>query len=111
MTTFRKPLPKRLADPDAEEVRRSHAQAIDELQRHPVLQTQIIKDVVIPNNGAVLVAHKLGRVPEIVLVSPERGAVSIGMVAEQRGGFDRSRFVNLAANGFGAAVTVDVEVK
>jgi len=106
-----KPIAKRLDDVDAEAVRRSHAQAIEELQAAPAMRTRIIKDVVVPDNGTVLVAHGLGRVPEIVLTSPERGAAAVGVLGEGRVGFDRAKYIQLRANGFAAPITVDVEVK
>lgn len=107
----------RLADPDAERVRQSHARAIADLQSGPAASTRVILDVIVPNNGAVLVPHGLGRIPRIVLVSPVRGAATVGVIGELRGthpsgaAIDRRQSVCITAAGFGADVTVDVEVK
>jgi hypothetical protein len=100
---------------DAERARRSIVEAIDELQRLPVVPTQIINDVLLADSVVTLVPHRLGRTPAIALHSPPRGAATVGIISEivdvAAGNPDRSKFVALKASGMGATVTVDVEVK
>ena len=103
---------ERLADPAAERVRQSHASALRELQR-----TRVVKDVRIADNNFVLIHHRLGRKAEFVTHSPPRGAITAGIISEARGNdpsgrpMDATQVVCLVANGYGAAVTVDVEVR
>lgn len=110
------PIAKRLEDPDAEQVRRSHAQAITELQGLPAAGLKVIKGVSLPNGKDVFVSHGLGREPSIVLVSPPYPNIAtVGAIHEVRGvsgaqAIDRSRAIVLKADGFGLTVTVDVAV-
>lgn len=101
----------RLSDAVAERVRVSHAQAIREMQLLP----KVIKGVQLVDTVVKLVPHKLDRAPEIVLVSPPRGATSAGVIVEitdiASGNPDRAKYVALKASGMGATVTVDVEVR
>lgn len=98
----------RLSDAVAERVRVSHAQAIREQQLLP----KVIRDVVLPDSTVALIPHKLGRAPEIVLVSPPRGPLAIGIIEERTTeNPDRTKFIALKASGMGAAVTVDIEVR
>ncbi|HKP06413.1 MAG TPA: hypothetical protein VJU58_04095 [Microbacterium sp.] len=105
----------KLADDAAERVRQSHAQGIVELQGLPASATVVINDVQLPDNVVVLIPHRLGRRPRITLHSPPRGAATIGLVSEvidvAGGNPDRTKFIALRANGMGATITVDVEVK
>jgi len=102
------PLAITLKDEDADRVRRSHAEALTELQR---LQPTIISGVELVDGKATTVSHGRGRAPRIVVVSAVRGAVTAGYINETRpSGVDRSRSVVLQADGFGATVTVDVMV-
>jgi hypothetical protein len=97
----------RLADDAAERVRKSHADAIRELQTAPAADARAIRNVVIPDNGTVTKAHRLGRVPSMVIASPPRGAASAGLLGE----VSRSeQVIVLSASGFGADITVDVTV-
>jgi hypothetical protein len=96
---------------DAERVRRAHDQAIREMQQLPAAATRIIADVDLADGVTTQIAHGLGRAPKIILHSPPRGPVTSGRIEEVRDGIDRTKYVALAANGFGATVTVDVEVK
>ncbi len=96
---------------ELERVRRNLIDAVRELQQGPSAGTRIIKDVALANSTLVLVPHNLGR-PAFVTVSPPRDAATVGMVIEVRDGtYDRSKYVGLYATGYGATVTVDVEVK
>lgn len=105
----------RLTDPVADRVRRSVSAAIDELQRMKAAATDVIQNQTLPSGVVVLVPHKLGRAPLIVLVSPPRGPLTPGMVEEivdvATGNPDRAKYVALRASGMGATVVVDVEVK
>lgn len=108
------PLPIRL-EGDAERVRQSHHNAIRELQDVPIVGAVLVRDVAIPNNGTVLVSHKLGRRPVFVWLSAPRvalgsGAVS-GSIFDVLGtGADRTQTLSLTAADFGTTVTVDVMV-
>jgi hypothetical protein len=94
----------------AERVRRSHHDAISELQRLPLAGARIIRDVTLADSTWTPIAHGMGR-PVFVFVSPPRGAVTTGRIAESRDGtVDRAKFVQLAATGWGATVTVDLLV-
>lgn len=111
-----------LEDPTAETIRRIHAQKIVELQQLAVLATTMIADVTLPNATPVTVAHRLGRAPKMVWVSPARGVgtalgtPTVGYVVELRGALatgapiDRTKVIVLEAGGFGATVLVDVAV-
>lgn len=108
-------LDARIADEKTDRFVRSIAEAVRELQRLKAATLDVIPNQQLPDNVVVLVPHKLGRAPVIVLISPPRGAAAAGIVNEvvdiPAGNPDRSRYVGLKANGFGATVTVDVEVK
>ena len=103
----------RLDDSNAEQVRRSHADAIRELQRPA---NRIVRGVSLANGVATPVAHGLGRAPSMVTTSAPRGAVTAGLVGDlgstfTGGTIDRAQIIMLKAIGFGATITVDVEVK
>lgn len=100
----------KLADDTIERVRRNLHAAIDELQRLPAARAVFIKNVELGDGVTTPIAHSLGR-PVFVKHSPVRGAVSAGFIEELRDGqHDRSRFIVLRANDYGATVTVDLEV-
>lgn len=111
-----------LDDPTAEAIRRIHAQKIVELQLLPAASLTAIGEVTLPNTTPVAVAHKLGRAPKMVWVSPARGVGSVigtptvGYVVELRSALatgepiDRTKMIVLEAGGFGATVLVDVAV-
>lgn len=98
----------KLADVDAERVRRDHADAIRELQRAlPV----IVKNVVLADSTATHVPNPLGRVPQAVTQSIVRGAIATaGRISETTDGVDRTRTLVLTATGWGATITIDVLV-
>lgn len=99
---------------DAERVRRSHHEAIVEQQGLVASATQVVNDVSLVDSAVTLVPHGLGRAPRVVLVSPPRNAVSAGLLVEltdPASNPDRTKYAALRASGFGATVTVDVEVK
>ncbi len=111
MRKLRKVLDKQLADTTNDQVSRSHADAIRELQGLAVAQLRVISNVALVNGVATPIAHRLGRAPTMVIVSPARGAATAGAVIEPAGvAVDRTRFVILTATGFGATVNVDVTV-
>jgi hypothetical protein len=102
---------QQLADPLTEEVRRTHAQAIDALQRDLNERAAVvIENVSLPNATDVTIAHKLGRAPRFIAVSVVRGAAAAGYINEIRGSTDRSKLIVLRATGFGATITADVRV-
>lgn len=104
------PLAVRLADPDAERVRRSHDRAIRDLQVQPGVGLRVIKGVVLPNNVRTPVPHGLGVEPAWVGPSAVRGSVTVGAIIEFRDGVDRKQRVEIAASGYGATITVDLLV-
>ena len=48
--------------------------------------------------------------PSWIQASAVRGSVTVGCIVEFRDGVDRSKFVDIAASGYGATVTVDLLV-
>lgn len=103
-----KPLPLKLDDEKSERVRRTHEAAILELQTD--VKRTIIAGVDLANGVATTIVHRLGRVPALVSISVPRGAVSAGYVVETHAGVDRKQALVLTASGYGATITVDVEV-
>lgn len=103
---------RRLADPTAEVVRRSHADAIRELDRRPVIR--VVRNVVLPDSVHVTVAHRLGAPPSWLKESTVRGAATAGVVVDFESAdpngvpIDRTQSVVIMAVGFGATITVDV---
>lgn len=112
--TFTRPLTKRLADVDAEDIRRNTQRQLAELQALPASGIKVIRDVVLPNATNVTVAHKLGREPIWVGISAPRGAAGFGSVIEITGlttpQIDRTQIIVLQAGNYAATVTVDVMV-
>ncbi len=100
----------RLADPDSEQVRRIHEDAIREIQRLPVLGMRLIPNVQLSDGVATPIAHGLGRAPLWVGISVPRLAAAAGYVVESRDGVDRSRAITLTAHDYLANVLVDVVV-
>lgn len=104
----------RLKDETAEQVRRSHAEAISELQR--AIQPKIFRNVVLEPLVETPIQHGLGRAPQMIVTSPPRGAGTTGMIVEFDStfssgiGIDRTKIIVLRAQDFGATITVDVMV-
>lgn len=98
--------PRRLSDSDAEIVRRSHDEAIRELQLQAL---KVIANVSLADGVATPVSHGLGRAPLWVAPSAPRNPSTSGRIEEIRDG-DRSRTITLKASGYGATITVDVAV-
>lgn len=110
-------LDRRLEDADADQVRRSHADAIRELQALPAAGEVLIPNVSLVSGAETPIAHKLGRAPVFVQVSVVSGAVTAGIITEFRTVFsngapvDRTKIIVLQASGYGATVRVDVLVR
>ncbi len=103
-------LPLVLADSDVERVRRNHHDALAELQGLPLAGARILRDVSLVDGVATPIAHGLGRAA-FVVNSPPRGATTAGVITEIRDGTqDRSKVVVLKASGYGATITVDLQV-
>jgi hypothetical protein len=103
------PISIQLDDRDAERVRRSHEDAIVDLQGRTVIVP--LGEVSLASGVETPVAHGLGRRPEQVIVGPVRNASTVGMVQEIRtGSYDRTQVVVLKASGYGATVLADVSV-
>jgi hypothetical protein len=101
-----------LSDMNADRVRVSHAEAIRELQIAPAAGARLIAGIDLADGVATPIAHGLGRAPVFVRESCVRGAATTGRVDDvsRTAGYDRSKFIVLTANGWGATVTVDVLV-
>lgn len=96
---------------DFERIRRQVHEAIGELQAHRSMSARILKDIELADGVPTPIPHGLGR-RAFAIPSPPRGAVSTGRIEEVRdGSFDPTQYVVLMAAGWGATITVDVEVK
>lgn len=105
------PSTPRSADQTVEQIRSTHEAKIVELQRLPAASLAVLKDVELVDGVAKPIAHGLGRTPTFVKDSCPRNAVSPGVVTEVRdGSVDRTKYILLKASGYGATITVDVEV-
>ena len=103
----------RLDDRKVDEVTRDHARRINELVKLPVASMKVIADVVLVDGIETPVAHGLGRVPTFVRESCPRGGVATGRIEEVAAplvAVDRVKYVVLKAAGWGATITVDVQV-
>lgn len=113
---MKKILDKRLADDAADQVRRSIADAIREIQDLPASSLRVIKNVQLPASTAVQVAHSLGRRPLAFWATPPRGAATAGVIQDfgtltpNGAPNDTSQTLCLVALGFGATITVDIVV-
>jgi hypothetical protein len=96
-----------LAEETAERVRRSHHEAIRELQQAPMAGARVVKNITLVDGIETSVAHGLGREPTMFYLSPPRGPSSTGRIEEVRGTQDRSKLVVIKASGMGATITVD----
>ena len=102
-----------LGSDEAELIRQNHEQAIKELQQQPAIGMASLGDVSLPNGQTVQIAHKLGRVPTFVWTSPIKTAgVTAGTLVDVGAilGVDRTKYIALQANGFGATIVVTVAV-
>lgn len=116
MTAKAAPVAARLMDDVAEQVRRSHHDAIVQLQKLPMAGAAILSGtngtgISLVDGVATPIAHGLGRAPLFVRESCPRGASSAGRVDEIRDGTqDRSKVIVLKATGWGATILIDVLV-
>jgi hypothetical protein len=93
-----------------ERVRRNHHDVLAEIQGGAFTRARIIRDVTLADGIATPVAHGLG-VAAFAILSPPRGPIAAGWIEEVRdGGHDRTKYVVLKANSYGATVTVDLVV-
>lgn len=106
-----------LGDRDADLVRRSHANAIRQLQLLQCASLTVIRGVAMPADGHVTIKHGLGRAPLAVFVSPPRNTagLTVGLISEARGtvggvAIDSTQVVVLVAGAFTNSFTVDVAV-
>lgn len=103
-------LDAKIPEDTAERVRRSHAAAIEELQKTPLAAARVIKNIELEDGVVTPIAHKLSRAC-IVITSPPRNASTTGRIDEIRSAdYDRSKYTVLQASGFGATITVDLLV-
>lgn len=105
------PIAKRLADPAAEESRRSQHDAIVQLQSLPLASARVIRNVQLTDGVVTRVAHGLGRAPIFFVCSPPRLAAATGRIMDYRDStIDMSITLALQATGWGATIYVDVLV-
>lgn len=99
----------KLSDPEAERVRRNHEERIGQIQKVPIVGGRELLDLELPDGTDVYVSHGLGRRPRC-LVSPPRGGTSTGCIHDRTVAIDadRSRYVVLRADDWGATVKVDL---
>lgn len=96
---------------DLERIRRAMYDAITELQGLRSSSARILADKELADGVATPIPHGLRR-RVFVTHSPPRGATSTGRIEEVRDGdFDPAQYVVLLATGWGATITVDLEVK
>jgi hypothetical protein len=101
----------KLDDEKTERGRRTHQEALAELQRLRAARANVIEDVTLVDGVATAIPHRLG-VKAFATHTPPRGASSSGRIEEVRDGtVDRTKYVVLKATGWGATITLDVEVK
>lgn len=110
MSKYTEPPDIRLPDEDQERVRRGTRQSIRELQVMPAATLTPLGEFELEDGVSRYIPHGLGRKPLQVMVSPPRGPSSTGRIEEIRDGVDRSKFLVLQANGWGATIKVDVAV-
>jgi hypothetical protein len=103
------PLPIKLDDDKSERVRRNHEQRLSDVENQPAVSMVTRTEIQLADGVTTPINHTLGKTPSLVIVSPPRGAVSTGRIAEIRDGkTDRSRTIQLVANGWGATITIDI---
>lgn len=110
---FRQLSLRRFSDPEVEAAHRDTHEAVRELQTVVEKRTgDVISDITLIDSTPTPVAHRLGRPPKFVGPSVVRGATAAGFITEVRNSaYDRSRVIVLQATGYGATITLDVEVK
>ncbi len=108
---------KVLGDPIADQVRRSIAAAIRQLQGLPCVDFKVIQGVELPDTVAITVPHKLGRAPIWVGPSAPRGGSGVGVIFHYTGfhpttgaPINNAEVVVIAAFSYGATVTIDLAV-
>jgi hypothetical protein len=95
----------------AEVVRRDTEKAITQLQGLPGASIRVLSDKSLADGVVTPIAHGLGREPVIVIPSAPRGPTSTGRIEEIRSSaHDRTKYVVLEANDWGATIIVDVLV-
>ncbi|HSN26169.1 MAG TPA: hypothetical protein VLT45_07780 [Kofleriaceae bacterium] len=102
---------ERTTPADAERIRRNIYDAVRELQLLPAASARRIEGVELVDGKPTPIAHGLGR-RAFVTPSPPRGAAAAGRIDEIRdGSYNPAEYVVLKATGYGATITVDLEVK
>jgi hypothetical protein len=99
-------------DGAAERVRRSHHDAISELQRGLFAGARVLEAIELADGVITPIPHGLGRVARFVMPSCVRGGTSsTGHIEEVRdGSLDRSRYLAIKAVGWGGSIVVDLVV-
>lgn len=108
---IRPALAPRLDDRKVDRVARDHARRIDDLGKLPASGMRVITGVELADGVETPVAHGLGRRATYVRESCPQGAAATGRIEEVRtASYDADKFVVLKANGWGATITIDVQV-
>jgi hypothetical protein len=104
---------RKLDDARLEENRREHSDAIEELQRVVGRTASVLANITLEDGIDTPIAHRLGRVPSLVVPSAPRGeALTPGVITDVRGPkIDRRAVIMLRADGFGGPIVIDVEVR
>lgn len=99
----------KLADENAERVRRAHHHAIREIQASPLLGAWVRRDIELPDGVNVPISHGLGRTATILTTPPRFSTfATTGRLREVRDpSFDSKKFVVLRATGWSETITVD----
>jgi hypothetical protein len=105
------PLRHELADETAEQVRQSHARAIEELQAIPLMRGKLIRDVELVDGVETVVPHNLGHRAALFLAIPLQlasGATNGRLLDATllRTDIDASRMSVLKATGFTVTLKV-----
>ena len=108
---IRPALAPRLDDRKVDRVARDHARRIDDLGKLPASGMRVIAGVELADGVETPVAHGLGRRATYVRESCPQGAAATGRIEEVRtASYDADKFVVLKASGWGATITIDVQV-
>jgi len=82
---------------------------LNELAGDPRASRRTLSGVTLNNGSVTLIRHGLGKRWSGYQITAQRGATAAGYINYQSGA-DEDKYLRLLASGFGAALTVDIEV-